>query len=237
MTDVFMNAISAWLGQNSVLAALACLGWGLASVLLSPCHVAAVSIMGTRQFAESPSRHRVALFVFGHCLSVLLVGGVLIVFGRELDPFDHYWTVPFGALFGYLAYTLVRPHTCSPPHKTSCRGLPEALAHYATRSTAGLAGMGLIYGLLSSGCVLGFLAPVLLLALPKGAGFAFMLTVGFAVGHCLPMLLAGRLAIRLQEALHRAEHHPSPAARLLRRVLAALFALAGLALVLHPFVE
>lgn len=232
-----MNAVSTWLDQNAALAVLACLGWGLASVLLSPCHVAAVSIMGTQTFADARTRHRVPLFVLGHWLATMTVGAALILFGLELDPFDHYWTLPFGLLFGYLAYSLVRPHTCSIPHKTTRQTLPETLARYASRHVSGFVGMGFVYGLLSSACVLGFLGPVLLPALPKGAELAFALTTAFAIGHCLPMLLAGSLAVRLHHSLHEAEHNPSRSAKWLRQGFAMAFALMGVALVLHPFVE
>lgn len=233
-----MISIASWIQHNPLVALVLCFAWGLCSVLLSPCHVAAVSVMGTQAFATAQTRYRVVLFVCGHFASMLVAGLVLILFGRQFDLLDHYWTVPFGLLFLYLSYSLVKPHTCSAPHKASKARLPDALARYASLHAAGsLVSMGFVYGLLSSGCVFGFLAPVLLAALPKGIAFAFATTTAFALGHCLPMLLAGRAAVYMHHKLHSAQTSPGRMARFVRGALVALFVILGLGLILHPVLE
>jgi cytochrome c-type biogenesis protein len=56
----------------------------------------------------------------------------------------------------------------------------------------GAIGLGLSYGILSGSCTFGFIAPILAIITVQGdiaTGTAFI--VLFAVGHCLPIMVAG----------------------------------------------
>ena len=186
-------------------------------------------------------------FALGYFLAIAALGLVCSLLGRVLDfegLGEHFWFVPAGLVLLWFALGLWREHDCSRSGQ-ALRGL----AHWLRgRALSGSVLLGAGYGVLSLGCTLAFLAPVLIIALPQGVVTSCVLAVAFALGHCLPMALVGlmtKLARRLLRVCSTRGHthevacthsHHSLEQRF-RRLAAVVIALAAVVLLLHPFLE
>lgn len=202
--EALIFTINGWMqGGYFAVAFGGCLLWGLVSVLLCPCHIAAIAlIMGYvgGQGENLKSRTAIlhaALFSLGIIITVTVVGAVCAALGRILGDISPYWGVPVGLLIILLGLSL-----------TGALSLhaPSALLHgLRLRGALGAFMLGLLYGLLSGACTFGFLAPVLALMSAQGLVLkGTLLVFAFAVGHALPILAAGASAPLLHKILHSA---------------------------------
>ena len=275
MFESLYSLICDWSAANVPLAALASFAWGLCSVLFSPCHLAAIPVMavhaaGFTRLAPAQAQHThdphtpestadtaqaavevgasvSVCFALGYFLAIAALGIACSLLGRVLDfegLGEHFWFVPAGLVLLWFALGLWREHDCSRSGQ-ALRGLARWLRG---RALSGSVLLGAGYGVLSLGCTLAFLAPVLIIALPQGVVTSCVLAVAFALGHCLPMALVGlmtKLARRLLRVCSTHGHthevacthsHHSLEQRF-RRLAAVVIALAAVVLLLHPFLE
>ncbi len=234
MTQAFLNIISHWIHDNPALAVLACFSWGICSVLLSPCHLATVSILATPRVATSSVAYKVQKLMLGHVIALFVIGLILILFSYELDILGHFWTVPFGFLFLYLAWQLCQTNHCSHCSPNSVQeSILDKVLQKIGQNSLGFFNFGLVYGLLSSTCVLIFLAPVLLIAKTQSVEMLILFNLAFAVGHTLPIFIMSMLA----SSIHRLGCRTENTFKLPRRMAAICFAAIALVLIAHPFLE
>jgi cytochrome c-type biogenesis protein len=246
MFDQFLLAINEWMAGASLvggadapsgLLALALAGsflWGLVSVLFSPCHLASIPLMvayvagqGRLVQGREAARYAVA-FTSGLFITIALVGLACTLLGRLLGDVGPYWTVAVGAALVLVALDMLGLARWSLggvlPVLPTLRGLSGALA------------LGLGYGLLSGTCTFGFLAPLLAVASAQGrmpVGLALILA--FALGHCLPIVLAGSSAALARRVMEqRVIQGGSPH---VRRAAGVLVGLLGVYFLVRPFVD
>ncbi len=234
MTQTFLNFIAHWIQDNAILAVGASFLWGICSVLLSPCHLATVSILATPGVANSSVSLKVEKLMLGHVTALFITGLILIFFSYELDILGHYWTVPFGILFLYLALQLIQNKHCTHCHSESAQdSFLDRCLQKISRNTLGFLSFGFIYGILSSTCVLIFLTPVLFMAKSQSVHLLILLNLAFAIGHTLPIFIMGMLA----KSVHKLTCNTDNILKLPRRLAAIFFVCLGLVLVAHPFLE
>jgi len=66
----------------------------------------------------------------------------------------------------------------------------------------GAFGLGLAYGVLSGSCTFGFIAPILaIITVQQKVASGVILIVLFAIGHCLPIVVAGSSAAMVKGVL------------------------------------
>ena len=243
--ESFLLAVNAWMAVPEG-AGLADLGlplagaflWGLVSVLFSPCHLASVPLMmgyvaGQGRLVEGREAVGYALvFTSGLFVTIALVGVLCALLGRMLGDVGAYWTVFVGAVLVWVALDMLGLAKCSLSggllSRFTLRGLPGALA------------LGLGYGLLSGTCTFGFLAPLLAVITLQGQLVSGALLIcAFALGHCLPIVLAGSsaaLARRMLEAVSGSSGDGTGGGSLwVRRVAGSGVGLLGVYFVLRPF--
>ncbi|SNR98287.1 cytochrome c-type biogenesis protein [Humidesulfovibrio mexicanus] len=232
MFDEFLLAVNAWMTGGSAAAYAGAFLWGLVSVLFSPCHLASIPLMvgyvaGQGRLVQGREAVRYALaFTSGLFASIALVGAACALLGRMLGDIGPYWTIGVGLVLVYVALDMLGLAACRMPgslmSRLTLRGLPGALV------------MGLAYGLLSGSCTFGFLAPLLAVITVQEqvlTGLGLVLT--FALGHCLPIVVAGSsaaLARRMMEGF-------SGGGTLVRRAAGTLVGLLGLYFIARPFLE
>ncbi len=257
MFDAFSvsSTAAAMLDGKPALALAGSLVWGLGSALLSPCHLGIIPLMGGHGAGISPlgagDRHSgrdILRFCLGYFCSIPLLGALIALLGHSLGLGGHFWTIPVGLLLLWLAWDMGRGHACA--HVALVLGRMQRWLGISAQS--GIYALGLGYGLLAGGCTVGFLAPMLLVALPRGFGFCLLLAFCFGLGHCLPMLVVGLSAAMAgklmaghshdhpcDEEHHRHDHLPDPHTReaLFRKLLAMVLGIMGLLFVAHPFLE
>jgi cytochrome c-type biogenesis protein len=188
--ETFFLTINEWMTGAAALAALGCFLWGVVSVLFSPCHLASIPLMvayvAGQEKAVNP-RQAVsysAAFTIGLFITIALIGVVCALLGRMLGDVGNYWQILVGAVLIWVALGMLGVESCTLSNsllgRFRMKGLPGAFA------------LGLSYGILSGSCTFGFIAPILAIITVQGdiaTGTVFI--VLFAVGHCLPIMVAG----------------------------------------------
>lgn len=227
-------SITAWMQGNFGPAMLACFLWGMASVLFCPCHIASIPLIigyvGGQGEAVGSSRAAfyAALFSLGLLVSISALGVACAALGRTLGDISHFWGVPIGLVIIALGFSLA-----------GALRLPSPLARlgFGKKKLSGSFGalaLGLLFGILSAGCTFGFLAPLLaVIAAQEALLHGFLFIFAFALGHSLPILLAGSSAPFLHKLLHGAGIRRAGA---VGRVLAGCLVVAvGAYLLTEPF--
>ncbi len=171
-------------------AAAGCFLWGIISVLFSPCHIASIPLVvayvGGQQKILNPREavsYAVA-FTSGLFVTIALVGVICALLGRMLGDVGNYWQVMVGIILVWVALGMLGVEKCSMSgsilYRLNLKGLWGAF------------GLGLAYGVLSGSCTFGFIAPILaLITLQKQVASGILFIVLFALGHCLPIVIAG----------------------------------------------
>ncbi len=173
--------------------------WGLASLFLSPCHLASVPLLTayvSGGIDRTGSREAVVcsfLFGFGLWLAVGAAGAACAAAGRLLGDLP-----PAASLAAGLVMTAFGLDTAG---VLSLR-LPTASLPGVRRGRAGAFALGAMFGVFSGPCTFGFLAPVLAAATAKATPLeGALLAAAFGLGHVVPLVAAGCLAERTARLL------------------------------------
>jgi cytochrome c-type biogenesis protein len=199
-----MDAIFTWLTDAMTgapwLAVLAAAGWGVASLVLSPCHLASIPLIvgfiAERKNTTGRQAFGYALiFALGILASIAAVGGITAAAGRmlgDVGPWANYAVAAVLVLVGlHLLDVLPLPWD---------RGL--ALPRYQGKAAALL--LGLIFGVALGPCTFAYLAPILGVIFSVArteTGFAVLLLLAYGIGHCVLIVAAGASTEKVQRIL------------------------------------
>lgn len=217
----------------AALAALGCFFWGIVSVLFSPCHLASIPLMvayvAGQEKAVNP-RQAVgysAAFTIGLFITIALIGVICALLGRMLGDVGNYWQILVGAVLLWVALGMLGVESCTLSNsllgRFNMKGLPGAFA------------LGLSYGILSGSCTFGFIAPILAIITVQGdiaTGTVFI--VLFAVGHCLPIMVAGSSTAMVRNLLESRAWQG--AGSWFRRGAGVVIGCLGLYFIANPFI-
>jgi cytochrome c-type biogenesis protein len=231
--ETFFLTINEWMTGAAALAALGCFLWGIVSVLFSPCHLASIPLMvayvAGQEKAVNP-RQAVgysATFTIGLFITIALIGVICAMLGRMLGDVGNYWQVLVGTVLIWVALGMLGVESCTLSSsllgRFNLKGLPGAFA------------LGLSYGILSGSCTFGFIAPILAIITVQGdiaTGTVFI--VLFAVGHCLPIMLAGSSTAMVRNLLESRAWQG--AGSWFRRVAGVVIGCLGLYFIANPFI-
>ncbi len=189
--ETFFLTVNQWLTGEPLLAAAGSFLWGMISVLFSPCHLASIPLMvayvaGQREvLAPRLAGLYAVLFTGGLFLSIAAVGITCALLGRMLGDVGPYWQILVGLVLLWVALGMFGVQACS----VSGGGILQRLN---LKGHSGAFLLGLAYGILSGSCTFGFIAPILAIITIQGqVVMGLVLITLFAVGHCLPILVAG----------------------------------------------
>jgi len=199
-----MGSVFTWLTDAMSgapwLAVLAAAGWGVASLVLSPCHLASIPLVVGFIAERKDTTPRQAfgcalLFSLGILASIAAVGGATAAAGRMLGDVGAWANYAVAAVLLFVGLHLfgVLPMPWE-------RGL--SLPRYQGKAAALL--LGLIFGLALGPCTFAYLAPVLGVVFNVAhtqPGFAVLLLLAYGVGHCVLIVAAGVSAGRVQRVL------------------------------------
>lgn len=234
MLDQFLLTINAWMSGGAAFAYAGSFLWGLVSVLFSPCHLASIPLMvgyvaGQGRLLEGREAVRYAFaFTLGLFVTIGLAGLACSLLGRMLGDVGPYWTIIVGAVLLLVALDMLGLAGWRLPG-----GLPARLG---VRGLRGALVLGLGYGLLSGVCTFGFLAPLLALITVQGqVGMGLGLILAFALGHCLPIAVAGSSAALARRFME--QRVIAGGSLWVRRVAGVLVGGLGAYFVIRPFLE
>jgi cytochrome c-type biogenesis protein len=200
MLDTVFLTINHWIVAESAIAGVGSFLWGMVSVLFSPCHLASIpliiayvggqqQILGSRQAAY----YSVA-FTLGLFITIALIGILCALLGRMLGDIGNYWQILVGLVLGWVALGMFGVESCSMSG--------TLLYRLNLKGIFGAFGLGLAYGVLSGSCTFGFIAPILaIITVQQKVAAGVVLILLFAIGHCLPIMVAGSSAAMVKGVL------------------------------------
>lgn len=259
----FSTFTSLWHYHDMTFAIIGAFLWGFGSAILSPCHLGIIPLLGSHAAgygpfngeSHAPAVREAMLFTFGCFLTIPLIGLIFTLLGQGLALEGHWWTLPVGALLIWLGMDMFRNHSC-----VHARHVIDVLRRrFGFNANTGAFSLGFGYGLLASGCTIGFITPLILLTLPQGILQSFVSALCFGLGHTLPMAIIGCFAPLARYIIeghkephgHDADGHclchtedgegcldePHKREKIFRRVMAVILVLTGIVFLLHPFLE
>jgi len=201
--------------------------WGVASILLSPCHLAGVPLIVayTGRSASLSSRRAAGLstvFALGILVTVAVVGVISVAAGQMLASLGGVTSYLVAGLLFIVGLDLVG---ALPLHWA---GLPRP--ETTKRGVMGAFLFGLAFGTALGPCTLAFLGPVMGLTIQTAGArpvFAMLLILAYAAGHCGVLALAGASGPRLS----RIASHGERRVNAMRRICGVLVLAGGLYLV------
>ena len=200
MLDTIFLTINNWIVAESAIAGIGSFLWGMVSVLFSPCHLASIpliiayvggqqQILGSRQAA-----HYSVAFTLGLFITIAFIGIICAVLGRMLGDIGNYWQILVGLVLIWVALGMFGVESCSMSG--------TLLYRLNLKGIFGAFGLGLAYGVLSGSCTFGFIAPILaIITVQQKVASGVILIVLFAIGHCLPIVVAGSSAAMVKGVL------------------------------------
>jgi len=227
----FFTWLSGTLGGSPAIALTGAFLWGVASILLSPCHLASIPLIvgfidGQGRISTARAFILALLFSAGILVTIGLIGLLTGLAGRmmgDLGPWGNYFVAAIFFIIGlYLLGLIPLPfleNGSNPRFKG--RGLVAALS------------LGLIFGVALGPCTFASLAPMLGVVFSVASTrlvFAVALVLAYAVGHCSIIVLAGTFTEVVQRYLNWNEK--SKGALILKKVCGVLVILGGVYLVL-----
>ena len=233
MLESLFLTVNEWMVSRTAIAAVGCFTWGMISVLFSPCHLASIPLIvayvGGQKQAVHPKQAGVysSLFTLGLFISIALIGIFCALLGRMLGDVGNFWQILVGAVLIWVALGILGVEKCSMSgslmYRLNLKGLSGAFL------------LGLAYGVLSGSCTFGFIAPILAVITIQqkiAAGVLFILL--FALGHCLPLVLAGSSIAAVRELMENSTWQG--AGTWIRRAAGVVIVLLGVYFILNPLI-
>jgi cytochrome c-type biogenesis protein len=201
MLDTIFLTINNWIVTESAIAGVGSFLWGMVSVLFSPCHLASIPLIvayvgGQQQILGSRQASYYSMaFTLGLFITIALIGIICAILGRMLGDIGNYWQILVGLVLVWVALGMFGVEKCSMSGGLFLNGLN-------LKGIFGAFGLGLAYGILSGSCTFGFIAPILaIITVQQQIASGVILILLFAIGHCLPIVVAGSSAALVKGVL------------------------------------
>jgi cytochrome c-type biogenesis protein len=233
MLEELFTSLTLALEGSAGLALPAAFAWGVASILLSPCHLSSIPlVIGYISTDEKRTALRTfllaLLFAVGILITIGLLGVVTAGMGRLLGDIGLWGNIIVALVFFVMGLVLMDIVHLSwmLPSGESMRG----------RGMWGALMLGLLFGIGLGPCTFAFLAPVLGVVFgmaQTSPSLAMALLLAFALGHCGVIVMAGILVHGVSRYL--AWTSSSRGAVLLRKGAGVLVLAAGVYYVVSIF--
>lgn len=225
MIDNLFNAFSDALMGNIYIALLGSFGWGVLSIILSPCHLSSIPlIIGyiTSRGINSVKNSFLVSFVFslGIFITIAVIGLITASLGRLIGDVGATTNIIIAAVFFviglYLLDIIKLDWNKISIKETKAKGLLAAFI------------LGLIFGIGVGPCTFAYMAPVLGVVFETAQTSYFtatMLLFAFGIGHCLLIVLAGIFTGKVQSYLNWSETNKTIV--IIKRICGVLVILGG----------
>jgi cytochrome c-type biogenesis protein len=201
--DSLFATLNGALGGAWPLAMLAALGWGVVSVILSPCHLGTIplivgAVSGDGNASERGRGARFAFaFAFGMLVAIAIIGLLVIGAGFAVAGIARYTNYFVALVFVVAGLNLagILPLPLSGLRITAIK----------SKGVGAAALLGLVFGIGLSPCTFAFLAPILGVALgtaTRSPALGYVLLLLFGVGHCAVIGFFGGSAEVVQRYLN-----------------------------------
>lgn len=230
--DAFFITVNQWMTGGVLLAAAGCFIWGMVSVLLSPCHLASIPLIiayvGGQETAVKPRQASVYALAFsiGLFVTIALIGIICALLGRMMGDVGIYFQVLVGIILIWVALGMLGVESCSMSG--------SLLYRLKVRGVGGALILGLAYGVLSGSCTFGFIAPILaIITVQAKVVTGVFLILLFALGHCLPIVIAGSSTALVRRILENSAWQSTGA--VFRKMAGVVIVCLGAYFIVNPF--
>lgn len=206
MIEQILTTMSQAVYAAPAIALAASAGWGVLSILLSPCHLASIPLIvgfinGQGQMSTRRAFIISNMFAIGILLSIAVIGVLTALAGRmmgDLGAYGNWLVAAIFMLFGLHLLGLI-PMPWSGPGNINMgrKGLFAAFS------------LGLIFGVALGPCTFAFMGPVLGVAFAEANNsltYATLLLLAYGFGHCAVIVFAGTFTEKVQHYLHWSEN-------------------------------
>lgn len=233
MLDELFTWLSMAMNQTSGIALVAAMGWGVVSILLSPCHLSSIPLVVgyiSSQGQEGVKHPYSISFVFGTgiLITIGLIGAITASAGRMMGDVGMWGNFVVAGVFFVVGLYLLDVINLSwsgfTPQASFARGWKGALV------------LGLIFGVGLGPCTFAYMAPVLGVAFSIATTNmlqALALIAAFGIGHCAVIVAAGGTVGTVQKYLNWTGQ--SQGATWLRRGAGVLVILGGVYYIYSAF--
>jgi len=232
MIASFFLTVNEWIAGGTSIAAIGCFVWGMISVLLSPCHLASIPLIiayvggQKRTLTPKQASSYAVLFTLGLFITIAVIGIVCALLGRMLGDVGNYWQILIGLLLVWVALGMLGVEKCAMSG--------SLLYRLNLKGLFGAFGLGLAYGVLSGSCTFGFIAPILaIITIQQKLTVGILFIVLFAVGHCLPIMIAGSSTAVVRRLMEN--NTWQGASNWFRKGAGMLMGLLGIYFIVNPF--
>ena len=232
MLESFFITVNQWITGSTAIAAAGCFLWGMVSILFSPCHLASIPLIvayvgGQRRILTPREAGGYSVvFTIGLFITIALIGCICALLGRMLGDVGGYWQVLIGVILIWVALGMLGIETYSMSG--------SLLGRLKVKGVGGAFVLGLAYGILSGSCTFGFIAPILaIITVQQRIAAGMLLILLFALGHCLPIAIAGSSAAAVRRVMQNSMWQG--AGNWFRRGAGVVIAGLGLYFILYPF--
>jgi cytochrome c-type biogenesis protein len=224
----FFVTLSSMLSSSPMIAITGSLLWGVASILLSPCHLASIPlIVGYIDSQGKINTGRAALiatlFSVGILITIAVIGIITGLAGRMMGDIGQSGNIIVAILMViiglYLLGIVPLPFLDSGINQPGMKrkGLLAAFL------------LGLFFGLALGPCTFAYMAPMLGVAFTVASTnmmYAIVLVGAYAVGHCMVIIIAGTFTEVVNHLLKWNEN--SKGAMFLKKGCGVLVVIAGI---------
>ena len=205
MIEEIFTILSTALYDNYWIALLASFGWGVLSILLSPCHLSSIPlVVGFISSQGKISLNRTfyisLIFSVGILITIAVIGIITASLGRlmgDVGAIGNYLVAGIFFLVGlYLLDIIKLDWNTRGLKQTKSKGLLAALF------------LGLFFGIALGPCTFAYMAPVLGIVFQTAQtsfASATLLLLAFGIGHCSVIVGAGTLTKKVQQYLNWSE--------------------------------
>ncbi|KAF0141385.1 MAG: cytochrome c-type bioproteinis protein [Stygiobacter sp.] len=233
MIDSIFTYLSEAMYNSFWLALLASFGWGVLSMLLSPCHLSSIPLIVG--FINSQGEitlwrtFKISLvFALGILITIGLIGIITASLGRlmgDVGAIGNYLVALVFFIVGLNLLDILKlPWDFNLIRNTKHKGLFAALI------------LGLLFGVGLGPCTFAFMAPVLGVVFETAQSSflkASLLLLAFSVGHCSVIITAGMMTKKVQSYLNWTEN--TKAVVWIRRICGILVILGGIYLLFNNY--
>lgn len=228
MLDGIFNLLYEAMNGSAWLAVAASFGWGVLSILLSPCHLSSIplvvgfiSAQGKMSLARTFNISLV--FSVGILITIALIGIITASLGRmmgDLGGIGNYLVAGIFFIVGLYLLGIIKLDWNRGLKPTKAKGLWAALI------------LGLLFGLALGPCTFAYMAPVLGIVFQTAQTnffLAILFLLAFGIGHCSVIVGAGSLTRQVQKYLNWSEE--SKTLLWLKKICGVLVILGGVYLI------
>lgn len=205
MIENIFNTLYEAMTGSVWLAIIASLGWGVLSIILSPCHLSSIPLIVG--FISSQGRMSISrtfyislVFSVGILITIAVIGIITASLGRlmgDIGNIGNYLVAVIFFIVGLYLLDIVKINWNSGGlKKTRSAGVPAALT------------LGLLFGIALGPCTFAYMAPVLGVVFQTAQTnfvFSIILLSAFGIGHCAVIVGAGTLTGKVQKYLNWSE--------------------------------